>query len=470
MDQYIQERQLRQARRVDLCRQHVLEDRDLCLTQLLPQAHIEAAVAKHQVRFRRCLYTPVVTLWMFLYQVLSADPSCRAAVTRLLAFLGVVAHQTASAKTDPYCKARQRLPERLPADLTRHSGRALDQHVGSIYGLNGRPIKIADGTTVRMPDTEANQAAYPQPPGQQKGLGFPMMRLVALISLSCGAVLDVAMARYSGKQTGETSLLRTLMNRLEPGDILLGDGIFCNYWTVALLLNRGVDLLTRHDGKRPLDYRRGRRLGRCDRIVTWSKPHRPAWMTPQLYASLQETLSIRQSRVEIRQKGFRCRRLHLVTTLLEADLYRRDELALAFRCRWHAELDLRSIKSVMQMEMLRCKSPAMGRKEIWMHLLAYNLIRTLMAQAASEAGVHPRDLSFKGTLQTLMSFAIAAWGCPDRGPWLYTVVLRAVATHRVNDRPDRIEPRAVKRRPKKARYLTEPRPLAKARLLNGTHA
>ncbi len=191
---------------------------------------------------------------------------------------------------------------------------------------------------------------------------------------------------------------------------------------------------------------------------------------PDLYDSLPQMLSLRQVRVEIHQKGFRCRRLHLVTTLLEAALYDREELTLAFRCRWHAELDLRSIKTVMQMDVLRCKSPAMVRKEIWMHLLAYNVIRTLMARAAHEVGVGPRDLSFKGTLQTLRSFAMAAWGCPDRRQWLYALVLRAVASHRVNNRPDRIEPRAIKRRPKKKRYLTEPRPIAKARLLKRTRA
>jgi hypothetical protein len=140
---------------------------------------------------------------------------------------------------------------------------------------------------------------------------------------------------------------------------------------------------------------------------------------------------------------------------------------MAFRCRWHAELDLRSIKQVMQMDVLRCKSPAMVRKEIWMHLLAYNLIRVLIVRAALEAGVCPRDISFKGTLQTLFTFAVAGWSCSGRRNDLYTAVLRAVATHRVNDRPDRIEPRAVKRRPKKGRWLNEPRSIAKARLLKG---
>jgi len=167
----------------------------------------------------------------------------------------------------------------------------------------------------------------------------------------------------------------------------------------------------------------------------------------------------------LRKKGFRCRHLLLSTTLLDEQLYSREEVATAFRARWYVELDLRSIKQVMQMDVLRCKSPSMVRKEIWMHLLAYSLIRRLMAQAAVVAGLCPRDISFKGTLQTLLAFAVAGWSCPDRRNELYAAVLRAVATHRVNDRPGRIEPRAVKRRPKKQIYLNEPRSIAKKRLL-----
>jgi hypothetical protein len=468
MDEYTQGRQDRQVRRVRQCRLQMLDDQDLCLRQLLDQEQVEAAMERHPVRFRQRLYTPLVTIWTFLYQVLASDQSCRAAVARLLAFLCVGGDGSGSAKTDPYCKARQRLPEQLLADLARSNGGDVHRQVPPMSLLGARPIKIADGTTVSMPDTPANQKAYPQQPGQKKGLGFPILRLVGLISLSCGTVLDVAMARYSGKQTGETSLLRQLLGQLEAGDILLADAMFSNYWTITLLLGRGVDLVSRHDGKRKLDFRKGRRLDRYDHIVDWHKPKRPLWMSQRLYRSLPETLSIRELKVEVRQKGFRCRHLHLVTTLLDAQRYSHGDLATAFRSRWHAELDLRSIKHVMQMDVLRCKSPAMVRKEIWMHLLAYNLIRKLMAQAAMEAGLCPRDISFKGTLQTLVAFAAAGWACPDRRNQLYAAVLRAVATHRVNDRPDRVEPRAVKRRPKKLVYLNEPRSIAKARLLNGT--
>jgi len=468
MDQYTQGRMASQARRVHQYRRQVVQEQDVCLTKLLPQEQVEAALERHQVRYRKRLYTPLVTIWTFLHQVLSSDQSCRAAVARLLAFLCVGGKQAGSAKTDPYCKARERLPEALLADLARQSGAQLQREVPPPKLLRGRPLKIADGSTVSMPDTPANQKAYPQQSAQKKGLGFPILRLVGLISFSCGAVLDVALAPYHGKRTGETALLRPLLDRLEAGDILLADAIFSNYWTIALLRERGVDFLGRHGGTRRVDFRRGPRLGRSDHVVSWSKPLRPSWMSQKLYRRLPDTLRIRETQVEVTQKGFRCRHLRLVTTLRDAQVYSRQELATAFRCRWHAELDLRSIKAVMQMDVLRCKTPAMVRKEIWMHLLAYNLIRKLMAQAAATVGVSPRDLSFKGTLQTLVAFAAAGWSCPARRNELYAAVLRAVATHRVNDRPDRVEPRAVKRRPKKHAYLTEPRSMAKARLFNVT--
>jgi len=467
MDQYSQGRRESQVRRVQQYRQQAMGEQDLCFGKLLPAEQVEAALERHQVRYRERRYTPLVTIWTFLYQVLSSDQSCRAAVARLLAFLCVGKEPAGSAKTDPYGKARERLPEKLLADLARHSGAELQQEVPAPNLLGGRPIKIVDGTTLSMPDTPANQKTYPQPRGQKPGLGFPLLRRVGLIGLSCGAVLDVAMGPYRGKRTGETALLRRVLDRLEAGDILLADALFSHYWTIALLLEQGVDFLGRLGGRRRVDFRQGQRLGGSDQVVSWSKPRRPSWLSRQLYRRLPDTLWIREAQVEVTPKGFRCRRLRLVPTLLDAQVYPRPELATAFRCRWHAELDLRSIKAVMQMDVLRCKSPAMVRKEIWMHLLAYNLIRKLMAQAAASVGVAPRDLSFKGTLQTLVAFAVAGWSCPARRNELYAAVLRAVATHRVNNRPDRVEPRAVKRR-KKQVYLNEPRPVAKARLLNTT--
>jgi hypothetical protein len=337
-----------------------------------------------------------------------------------LARLGLHGGEPCSAKTDPYCKARQRLPEAVIADLARSSGQELHNQVPATGLLQGRPIKLADGTTVSMPDTPANQQSYPQPDSQQAGLGFPLLRLVALISLSCGAAL----------------------------------------------LQRGVDVVSRHDGKRRVDFAGGRRLGRLDHVLSWPKPKCPAWMEQPLYQSLPEQLQIRELRVPVYQRRFRVRWLLLITTLVDAGAFSQAQLAEVYRLRWHAELDIRCIKVAMRMDVLRCKTAAMVRKEICMHLLAYNLVRKLMAQAAATAQVDPRQLSFKGAMQTVSAFAAAGViADPTQSQALYQTILKAMGTHRVGNRPDRMEPRAVKRRPKKMALLCEPRVAARARLL-----
>jgi Transposase DDE domain len=465
MRQRIHGRTFRQVRRMQY---HFLQEPDLCLGRLLPHPQVAEALSRQGVVFRDCLYTPVVTLWTFLYQVLCPDPSCRAAVAHLLAFLAVRGQPGANADTGPYCKARERLPEALVADLARESAVKLQARCPATELLKGRPIKIADGTTVSMPDTPENQKRYPQQPNQKPGLGFPIIRLVAVISLSCGALLDVAMGAYAGKKTGETALLRKLFDQFQGGDVVLADAIFANYWTLAALLAKGVDLVARRDGKRLLDWRAGKRLGRKDHRVLWHKPARPYWMSRAEYQRMPQTLMIRELAVAVGQPGFRTRQVVMVTTLLDEQVYPSQQIAAAYRARWHAELDLRSIKQVMAMEVLRCKTPAMVHKEIWMHILAYNLIRTLLAEAAGAAGVQPRELSFKGALQTLNAFA-AVW--PFSGNTraaLYATLLKTIARHRVADRPNRVQPRAVKRRPRKQVFLTEPRSIARNRLLTKT--
>jgi hypothetical protein len=449
---------------------------DLCVGKLLPHQQVQEALARHHVTFRDCCYTPLVTLWTFLYQVLCPDPSCRAAVAHLLATLAGQKAPAAGQKTrapnadtGPYCKARERLPESLVADLARTTGQKLQVHHPTTRLLQGRPIKIADGTTVSMPDSPANQKAYPQPPHQQPGLGFPILRLVAVISLSCGAVLDVAMSRYCGKKTGETALLRQLFQLFEKGDVALVDALFANYWTIAGLLKRGADVIARHDGKRRLDWRSGKQLGKKDHLVAWKKPAaKPRWMSRKQYRRMPQELCLRELAVTISQPGFRTQHVVVVTSLTDAQQYPKEQIAAAYRARWHAELDLRAIKQVLAMEILRCRTPDMVRKEIWMHLLAYNLIRTLLADAARTVDLEPRELSFKAGLQTLNAFA-PVWSALAAGgvvvETLYATILGALARHRVGNRPDRLEPRAVKRRPRKQTYLTEPRHIARTRLL-----
>jgi hypothetical protein len=283
--------------------------------------------------------------------------------------------------------------------------------------------------------------------------------------LACGTVLDLAIGPYMGKGTGETSLFRTLWNTLAQGDVVLGDRYFASYWDLAMLLAQGVDSVYRQHQLRLTVLQRVGRLGRDDWLLRLPKPARPAWMSWTEYDSLPATLEVREIEFEVHVRGFRVKHLTLVTTLLDPWLVSAEELAQLYRDRWHAELDLRNIKVTMQMDILRCKRPDMVRKEIWMHLLAYNLIRTVMAEAGLEHDVAPRDVSFKGALQTLWAYrALVEQARASENAGLYGQLLEAIASHRVGDRPDRFEPRAIKRRPKEHDRLMVPRAEAKRRL------
>lgn len=309
-----------------------------------------------------------------------------------------------------------------------------------------------------MPDTAANQAVYPQSRAQQPGLGFPVARMVVLFCLATGAVLDAALGPCRGKRTGENALLRTLADSLQPGDVLLVDRYFGGWFDLALWQRHGVDVVGRLHQLRQADFRKGQRLGTQDHVVAWPKPPRPDWLDESSYAALPEHLQVRELKVHIAVAGFRVRQLVIVTTLLDEQAYPARELACLYRMRWHAELDLRSLKVVLGMDVLRCKSPDMVRKEIWAHLLAYNLIRGVMARAADSAGMCPRTLSFQGALQTMREFAERLLqSTVSTAEDLLECLLIAIASHRVADRPDRVEPRARKRRPKDYPNLRGPR-------------
>lgn len=461
----------RLGRHVDFCRRQAADGSGLPFADHLCPQLVQRALDRAGVGVRACVFSPMVTVYVFLAQVLSKDHSCRCAVARLLAWLVGQRSKTCSPDTGPYCKARHRLPERVVVELAREVGGELHQRVACDSLLGGRPIKIVDGTTVSMPDTPANQKAYPQSNAQKPGLGFPIARMAVLISLQCGAVLDMAIGPYQGKQTGETALFRRMWNHLQRGDIVLGDRYFGSFWHIAMLQQRGVDVIFRLHQQRSDDLRRGKRLGKYDRLVQWFKPEqRPDWMDRKTYAQLPNVIEVRLVKVTVNVPGFRVKSLTLVTTLTDPTAVSRAELAEVYRARWHGELDLRSIKCTMQMDVLRCKSPAMVRKEIWMHLLAYNLIRTVMAQAAQAHGAQPRQISFTGALQTLEAFVEMMRFTRDADDWLraYRALLQAIAHHRVGQRPNRCEPRAVKRRPKAIALLNVPRKQARYRLTKTT--
>lgn len=442
----------------------------LAFAEVLSAERVERALAEEQASWREEVWTPLLTLWAFLGQVISkdADAACRKAVDRVLAWLVSRGEEACTPQTGPYCKARQRLPESLFVRLMRETGRTLCRAAPAEWLWKGRRVKVADGTTVSMPDTPANQQEYPQPKTQKPGLGFPIARMVVVFCLACGTVIDGALGKYHGKKTGENALLRTLEDGFEPGDVLLADRYFSGYFDIAFWKQRGVDVVLRLHQQRTCDLRHGRKLGPNDHIVVWVKPtQRPAWLDEAPDASMPEEMEIREVRVRVAVPGFRTEEVVVVTTLLDAKQYRTQDLADLYRMRWHAELDLRSLKSILGMDVLRCKSPAMVRKEVWAQLLAYNLVRTVMAQSADAHGCAPRDLSFTGALQAMKSFAerlqdvgITATTAADLHTWL----LLAVGAHVVGDRPDRSEPRAVKRRPKPHPLLMQPRAVARKQL------
>jgi len=433
---------------------------------ILDAGMVNRALLAEGVSFHERIYTPLVTLSLSLSQVIDPDHSCRAAVARLIVWLAVNRRKPCEPDTSSYCEARQRLPEAVIVRLVRETARRVDGRASEAWLWKGRSVTLVDGTTASMPDSSANQKEYPQSNTQGIGLGFPLVRMVALISLATGVVRDLALGPCRGKETGETALFRTLWGGLDSGEIVLGDRVFGSYFGIAGLSERGVDGLFRMHQRRKFDFRRGRRLGVLDHVVSWSRPARPDWMDEATYAQIPEGLKVRELRVTVDQPGFRVNELVLVTTLLDAEAYGKQEVAQLFLQRWNIELDFRSIKDVLKMDVLRCKTPEMVRKEIGMHLLAYNLIRGVMRDAAEAHDKLPRQLSFKGALQTMGAFQDALrWATAIHRVVLVGEMLKAISSHEVGDRFGRVEPRANKRRPKPQRFLMEPRRQARKALL-----
>ena len=445
------------AEQIRQLRARFVQTMDSVLGDVLPPSLLMQWIAEEAGNYRQRIYGPLQTLMLFIEQVLSADQSCQDAVARGVS--GRVAQEQApcSLNTAAYSKARSRLPLELIGRLGRETGEKLCSQQPKAWRWRGREVKLVDGTTVSMPDTAANQTDFPQSPTQKPGLGFPLARLVAIVSLSCGAVLDWAVGPCEGKQTGETALLWKLAQNLRPGDVVIADRYYAGYFLIALLTRLGVDVVIRQHQCRYTDFRRGQRLGAKDHIVSWPRLQRPAWMDAATYATMPEMLGMR----EVRVGGWT-----LVTTLADAKEVSKLELLELYRARWQIELDLRSIKTVMQMEVLRCKSPQMVCKEIAVHMLAYNLVRAVMAQAAYLGNVLVRQLSFKGALQLLNAFEMSLRHCPcGRLALRHAHLLAGIAQMKLPHRPGRVEPRAVKRRPKPQQLLTKPRQILRTALL-----
>ena len=396
----------------------------------LPEEFIVQLLDELGVEFRDRDYPPLVVLAMFLGQCSDADPSLKQAVARLIAQRVAEDKVACSSNTGAYSRARQRLPEKVLAELTRHTGKELMTQAPAEWSWHGRSVKVVDGSTASMPDTKASQKEYPQPAAQKPGLGFPMVRFVVIFSLAVGTVLDAAFCPYQGKENSELALFRRLHNGLQAGDIVLADRYFCSFFDIAELVRRGVDVVMRQHQKRKTDFRRGVQIGKCDHLVVWTKPKRPDWMDEATYQQYPDEMVIRELRVHVkgRHRKVRSRTITVATTLYDHAEYRKADVAELYRLRWQAELNLRSLKTVMQMDVLRGKSPEMVRKEMWAHFLAYNLIRKVMCQAAELGALKPWTISFKGALQTMHAFALPLLTCAKgRLPGVIDAMLRAIA-------------------------------------------
>lgn len=462
------------GRAFECVRRSLLQREGLPFTDVLTAERLAQAFADHDAKFGDAddpdvVDTPAVTLWAFLSQMLftGEQRSCTAAVARVAAVEALSGRVVSDTNTGAYCRARSRLPEAVPRSLTLELASDCESRLPNDGRWKGRRTLLVDGTTISMPDTPENQAAYPQSPSQADGVGFPIARVVALVSFATAMVCGLALGPYSGKGTGETALFRQLFPLLKPHDVIVADRFYGGWFMLALLQELGVEVVTRLHQHREADFRCGQRLGADDHLVQWPKPQRPDWLDQETYDRLPTRLIVREMKYAVRERGFRTQVVTVVTTLRDAIEITREDLAALYRQRWHAELDLRNLKSTMSLDVLRCKTPEMIHTELWMGLLAYNLVRHSLLQAAVTAECSPRQLSFCATLQFLATTWLTAATHSGDLAGLIELRLTHLASHRVGDRPNRIEPRALKRRANPYDWLTKPRATAKAELLAG---
>lgn len=444
----------------------------LPFARVLSAERVHRVFAKHDGLFgQQGVYSTPMMVWSFLGQALrdGKDASCQAAVARVVNYCEQEQIAPPTADTGDYCRARAKLSEAALHELSCEVAGETEAAAEADWLWKGKHAKLIDGFTFTMPDTPANQAEYPQQKSQKPGVGLPIARAVAILSLATACVVDLAVGPYAGKQTGEPALLRELFGRLGSDDIAVADRYYCSFMMIALLLAQGTHVCARKHQRRHSDFRRGRRLGKYDHIIIWTRPVRPEWMDKATYEKIPETLELREIRYSIVEPGRRTRSIDVITTLTDAEQYTKQDLAQLYGFRWNAELDIRAIKSHLNLVHVRCKSPEMVRRELWTTLLAYNLIRTTAAAAALLHGKQPRQISFTATCQ----YVLASWMSLSCGliPASQLVhhcltMLRQIAACEVANRPGRLEPRVLKRRKHGYKLMQKPRATLRAELRN----
>ena len=438
-----------------LVRDKFAKDDGLPFGRILTRDYVLSVLADEDHAYRQRVFCPLVTLWAWLSQSLSQDKSLNEAVSRILAHRVASGLPACSASSAAYSKARERFPLTVMTRLAKEIGRNVHDSADDAWHWRGREVFLADGTGLSMPDTPENQRKFPQIKTVKKGLGFPTMRAVALISLSTGAVIDFDCAPHEGKGTGEGTLLRGMLDSMNRGDILVADRYHPTYPTLSALLTRGVDMVSISHAARTVDFSKGIQLGEKDHIVQWRKPVYNKRMNREEYDAMPDTIAVREFEITIDGRKGGKEPAIIVSTITDPSIPQ-EELSDLYWRRWNCELDLRSIKKSMHVDILRCKTPDMVVKEIYAHLLAWNLLRGVMTESAKRNGCEPRQISVKGTMQSVESFTPAMMAITG-GDVLYDAFLATVSAHRVGNRPGRQEPRKKKRRDGWRDMMTEPR-------------
>ena len=438
-----------------------LQQPGLPFCQVLTAQAIERAFARRDALFaQEDIFSTSIVLWAFLAQVLRGGKgaACAAAVADIATYMQQTCGRVPSGDTGDYCRARSKLNLAALRGLVVEGAQQLEDGADSSWNWHGLHTKLIDGFTFTMPDTPENQAEFPQQKNQRPGAGFPIARACAVLSLATAAIHDLNIGPYEGKETGESALLRSILDCLKATDVAVFDRYFCSFMMLAILRLRGVHFCTRLHQRRPVDFRQGQRLGRDDHLVTWTRPIRPPWMSEELYEQIPETMTLREVRFQVTIPGRRTETLVVVTSLTASEVYSKEDLAELYGYRWNAELDIRDIKQTLGLDHVRCKTPDMVRRELWVTLLAYNLVRKLIATAAAVHAKQPRQLGFTLACQTILSswILLATGACRDVRQ-LRRLALERIAANEVANRPGRIEPRMLKRRRHRYPLMHDPR-------------
>jgi hypothetical protein len=420
------------------------------VSKMLQTPQLEAIIDPFLQTSRKRLYGPVETLSMFISQTLSTDRSCQNVVNQTALY-----DERCSIATGGYCRARQRLDSTMVMQLSHSIAQHNETKASASWQWRGREVYLVDGTTLIMPDTPANQERYPQTSSLPEGVGFPICRLVGIVSLATGSLIDAAISPFRGKGASEQTLLRSMLHRFKPGDVVLADAFYSTYFLIAHMLAHDIDIVFVQHGARTrtTDFSKGVQLGKNDHLITLVKPkQKPEWLDQDTYEATPDSLCIRE---------FKAAGKTLITTMTCAKTHSKKELGNLYKKRWHIEVDLRNLKTIMGLETLSCKTPEMAIKELWVYFLAYNMIRSIMLASALYACVLPRMLSFKHTLQLTLAFH-------GTGTSLERF-LTLIAQKRVGNRPGRIEPRVIKRRHNDYRLMMKPRDILREEVRKNGH-